>query len=213
MLAPVDAAGNPHPELAPDIINNSWGREAGMDEWFRPMVQAWRAAGILPVFAAGNGSGAGSIYNPANYPESLSVASVDRSTKRSSFSSQGPAPSPEIIKPDLVAPGENIPSTKAGGGYGLMSGTSMATPHVAGVAALLLAENPALEPDSLEAALRQTAQPLTDARHPDSPNHSYGWGLVNRCSLGRNKGHPGAVSTIPMPRPPSSPRPSTSMKA
>jgi bacillopeptidase F len=189
MLAPVDAAGNPHPELAPDIINNSWGREAGMDEWFRPMVQAWRAAGILPVFAAGNGSGAGSIYNPANYPESLSVASVDRSKKRSSFSSQGPAPYPEIIKPDLVAPGENIPSTKAGGGYGLMSGTSMATPHVAGVAALLLAENPALEPDSLEAALRQTAQPLTDARHPDSPNHSYGWGLVKAdaaLALGRN---------------------------
>ena len=192
-----------------------------MDEWFRPMVQAWRAAGILPVFAAGNGSGAGSIYNPANYPESLSVASVDRSKKRSSFSSQGPAPYPEIIKPDLVAPGENIPSTKAGGGYGLMSGTSMATPHVAGVAALLLAENPALEPDSPEAALRQTAQPLTDACHLPTAPTTATVGAWSRPMLpwpwvGTGGHHPGAGQhRSPMPRPPSSPtRPSTSiMKA
>ncbi|MCZ4142017.1 hypothetical protein BZG17_29945, partial [Escherichia coli] len=42
LLAPVDAQGNLHPELAPDVVNNSWGGGAGLDEWFRPMVQAWR---------------------------------------------------------------------------------------------------------------------------------------------------------------------------
>lgn len=60
MLAPTDAQGTPHPEKAPDIVNNSWGGGPGLNEWYRPMVQAWRAAGILPVFSAGNTSG-GSI--------------------------------------------------------------------------------------------------------------------------------------------------------
>src|SRR5699024_823314 len=54
MLAPKDKDGNPHPEMAPDVINNSWGGGAGKDEFFRPMVQNWRAAGIFPAFAAGN---------------------------------------------------------------------------------------------------------------------------------------------------------------
>lgn len=182
MLAPVDSQGVAHPDMAPDIINNSWGHEAGMNEWYRPMVQAWRAAGILPVFAAGNATTAGSIYTPANYPESLAVASVDSLGQRSTFSGQGPAPYLEIYKPDLVAPGENISSTKSGGGYGVMSGTSVAAPHVTGVAALLLSNNPLLEPDSLEAALRQTAMTLTDSHFPDSPNYGYGWGLVKADS-------------------------------
>lgn len=178
MLAPLDANGTPRPEMAPDIINNSWGRESGMDEWYRPMVQAWRAAGILPVFAAGNGSGSASIYNPANYPESLAVGAVNWEGRHSSFSAEGPAPYPEVYKPDLAAPGENISSTKVGGGYSSMSGTSVAAPHVTGIAALLLAQDPSLGPEILEAVFRQTAQPLTDNNFPQSPNYGYGYGLV-----------------------------------
>ncbi|KAF4326238.1 hypothetical protein G195_000351 [Phytophthora kernoviae 00238/432] len=54
LIAPVDADGNLHPELAPDVVNNSWGGGPGLDEWFRPMVQAWRDAQIFPEFSAGN---------------------------------------------------------------------------------------------------------------------------------------------------------------
>lgn len=178
MLAPLDSEGSPCPAMAPDIINNSWGMDSGFDEWYRPMVQAWRAAGILPIFAAGNGGGAGSLFVPANYPEVLAVAAVNPDNHRSIFSGEGPAPYSEICKPDLSAPGEDIFSTSVGGGYSLMSGTSVAAPHVTGIAALLLSQNPNLTPEILEAALKQTALPLTDSHYPDTPNWGYGYGLV-----------------------------------
>ena len=179
MLAPLDAQGIPRPHMAPDIINNSWGQDSGLDEWYRPMVQAWRAAGILPVFASGNVTGPESIYNPANYPESLAVAAIGLDNKLSPFSAAGPPPYSGIFKPDLSAPGENIRSTRAGGGYGIMSGTSVAAPHVSGAAALLLSSNPSLSIDILEAVLKQTAAPLTDAKYTSSPNHGFGHGRVN----------------------------------
>jgi bacillopeptidase F len=58
ILAPKDAEGNPHPELAPDVVNNSWGGGPSLDEWYRPMIQK-RAVNIFPVFAAGNSGSAG----------------------------------------------------------------------------------------------------------------------------------------------------------
>lgn len=195
MLAPLDAYGNPQPHLAPDIINNSWGRESGLDEWYRPMVQAWRAAGILPVFAGGNVEGIGSVYNPANYPESLAVAAIDQDNRRSSFSAEGPSPYPEIFKPELAAPGESILSTRSGGGYALMSGTSAATPHVTGAAALLLSYDPALTPEILEALFKQTATPLTDSDYPLAPNHGYGYGLINvGAALAMLQSEPGVIT-------------------
>lgn len=54
VLAPKDAEGNPHPEMAPDVVNNSWGGGSGLDEWYRDMVNARRAADIFPEFSAGN---------------------------------------------------------------------------------------------------------------------------------------------------------------
>ena len=182
MLAPLDAAGTPHPEMAPDLINNSWGKDAGLDEWYRPMVQAWRAAGILPVFAAGNGEGPASIFNPANYPESLAVAASGRDNDRSSFSTTGPSPYPEIIKPDLTAPGEGIVSTTAGGGYSQMSGTSAAAAHVSGAAALLLSADGSLDPDALEAVMKQSALPLSDSNYTATPNLGYGYGLIQAAA-------------------------------
>ena len=82
VIAPKDAAGNPHPEKAPDVVNNSWGGGAGLDEWYRPMVQAWKAAEIFPEFSAGNTTlsnpgGAGSVANPANYPEAFATGATD----------------------------------------------------------------------------------------------------------------------------------------
>lgn len=175
MLAP---GGDP--SKAPDIINNSWGsRTAGVNEVFREMVQNWRAAGILPVFAAGNLGAVESVTAPANYPESFAVAATDYDNQLASFSSRGPGPYGDEIKPEISAPGVNIRSAVPGGGYASWDGTSMAAPHIAGIAALLLQFDNSLTPDSLELMMEASATPLTDAHYPEHPNYGYGYGLVN----------------------------------
>ncbi|GAM14508.1 S8 family peptidase [Mesobacillus selenatarsenatis] len=177
-------APNGNPDLAPDVVNNSWGGGAGMDEWYRPMVQAWRAAEIFPEFSAGNTTfsnpgGPGSVANPANYPESVATGATDINNNLGSFSLLGPSPYGEI-KPELSAPGVNIRSSVPGGGYeGGWNGTSMAGPHVSAAVALLLQANSNLRVDELEEILMTTALPLTDNAYPESPNNGYGAGLLN----------------------------------
>ncbi|MED3554018.1 S8 family serine peptidase [Cytobacillus praedii] len=184
ILAPKDAAGNPHPEKAPDVVNNSWGGGPGLDEWYRPMVQAWRAAEIFPEFSAGNTragnpGGPGSIANPANYPESYATGATDINNGLGSFSLQGPSPYGEI-KPDIAAPGVNIRSSVPGSNYeGGWNGTSMAGPHVSAVAALLRQVDSSLTVEEIEEILMTTATPLTNGTYPTSPNNGFGSGLVN----------------------------------
>ncbi|MEH7625370.1 bacillopeptidase F [Bacillus subtilis] len=184
VLAPKDAEGNPHPEMAPDVVNNSWGGGSGLDEWYRDMVNAWRAADIFPEFSAGNTDlfipgGPGSIANPANYPESFATGATDINKKLADFSLQGPSPYDEI-KPEISAPGVNIRSSVPGQTYeDGWDGTSMAGPHVSAVAALLKQANASLSVDEMEDILTSTAESLTDSTFPDSPNNGYGHGLVN----------------------------------
>lgn len=184
ILAPKDANGNPHPEMAPDVVNNSWGGGPGLNEWFRPMVQAWRAAEIFPEFSAGNTTftnpgGAGSIAVPANYPESYATAATNNANALASFSLRGPSPYGEV-KPDISAPGVNIRSAVPGSGYeGGWNGTSMAGPHVSAVVALLKQVNANLSVDEIETILTETAVPLTDSSYPNVPNNGFGAGLVD----------------------------------
>ncbi|MFC4619375.1 S8 family serine peptidase [Camelliibacillus cellulosilyticus] len=182
LLAPTDADGNPHPEKAPDIINNSWGGGAGLNELYRPMVQSWRAAGIFPTFSAGNvdsdnPGGPGSVASPGNFPESFAVGATDNNDNLASFSLQGPSPYDEI-KPEVVAPGVAIRSAVPESNYGSDSGTSMAAPAVSGTVALLLQANASLTVDDIENILINTAKPLTDITFPKSPNNGYGHGLI-----------------------------------
>ncbi|WP_435534480.1 S8 family serine peptidase [Bacillus amyloliquefaciens] len=184
VLAPKDKNGTPHPEMAPDVVNNSWAGGSGMDEWYRDMVNAWRAAGIFPEFSAGNEDlftpgGPGSIANPANYPEAFATGATDIDKKLADFSLQGPSPYHET-KPDISAPGVNIRSSIPGGTYeGGWDGTSMAGPHVAATAALLRQANASITVDEMEDVLTRTAEKLTDSVFPESPNNGYGHGLVN----------------------------------
>ncbi|MGF7058904.1 S8 family serine peptidase [Brassicibacter mesophilus] len=177
MLAP-----NGDPSLAPDIINNSWGGAFGDDEWYRDMVKNWRAAGILPVFAAGNAERVaqeGSITVPASYPESFAVAAVSATNRLAAFSKRGPSSYGEEIKPEISAPGVNIRSSIPGGYAGGWNGTSMAAPHVTGTVALLLSANSSLTVEELEDILIDTATPLTDRKYKETPNCGYGYGLVD----------------------------------
>lgn len=183
ILSPIDSKGNERPDLAPDIVNNSWGGGKGLDEWYRDVVKAWSAAGIFPEFSAGNTSfsntgGPGSIEVPANYPESFATGATDERNELAGFSLLGPSPYGEI-KPDITAPGVDIRSSAPGGGYKRFDGTSMAGPAVSGVVALLYQAAPSLSVNQLKDILRDTAIPLVDEEYPEYPNNGYGSGLVN----------------------------------
>ncbi|MEV4464204.1 S8 family serine peptidase [Micromonospora echinofusca] len=168
MLAPFPPGGDPftdgRPARAPDVLTNSWGCPSieGCDPGvLRPATAALDAAGILVVAAAGNtGPYCGSIDDPpAPYANVLTVGAVNRQRKVTLFSSRGPVPG--AAKPDLVAPGDEVLSAMPGGGYATLSGTSMATPQVAGVVALMWSANPALVGD-----LPRTRQILRDTATP-----------------------------------------------
>lgn len=112
-----------------DLVNMSLGAPQG-SEAMRKAVEAAYKAGVTMVMAAGNDSGP--VNYPAKYPQAIAVSASDSADRVASFSSRGP----EIA---VIAPGVAINSTYMGGGYKALSGTSMASPHVAGLAALAVA--------------------------------------------------------------------------
>ena len=134
------------------VLSMSLGLRGWVDD-FRVLTQILRQQGVLPVFAVGN-EGPGTSRSPGNYPEALSVGAMDRSREVASFSSSQRFVRPDDpVVPDLLAPGVGVISARPGGGFQSMNGTSMATPHVAGLAALLLEAKPAATVDEVENAL------------------------------------------------------------
>jgi subtilisin family serine protease len=183
MIAPTDLDGtNPNPDLRPAVVNNSWGCANGIPgctdfEEFRDDVDAWIAAGIFPEFSAGNeGPGGATMRWPASYAEAFSTGATTQSDSIAGFSSRGPGRD-GTVKPEVAAPGEGVRSS-IGSGYGLMSGTSMAGPHVVGLVALLLEANPNLSIDDLTNIMETTAVPLGSP----IPNNTFGWGRIDAYS-------------------------------
>ncbi len=188
MIAPTDLEGNnPNPALRPDIVSNSWGSDDPNDTFYLATVQAWRAAGIIPVFAAGNaGPGCSTAGTPGNFPEVISVGATDQSDQIADFSSRGPSPTGKV-SPNVTAPGVDIVSSVPGNGYEAFSGTSMATPHTAGTIALMLSAKPAIAGDfnTVLDVLDRTAvdRPDDQCGTPDpsdnDPNYVYGEGRID----------------------------------
>jgi subtilisin family serine protease len=123
------------------------------------------AAGVVPVIAAGNDYddfGLGSISSPGNAPDAITVAAATSADLIADFSSAGPTPVSLGMKPDVTAPGVDILSSlpASQGTFGLLSGTSMATPHVAGAAALLEERHPTWTVAQIKSALVQTGTPV-----------------------------------------------------
>jgi hypothetical protein len=175
VLAPTDLAGrNPRADLAPDIVNCSWVLENGADPLLDPVLAAWRAAGILPVFAAGNADEdterPGSLLAPAGEAGVLAVGATTAVGEVWERSLGGPSFSGSP-KPDLAAPGEAVPSAGPDGGIVAGTGTSMAAPHVTGAAALLLGLDPDLGIDDLANLLRVTARDLPPPGRDDRSGH------------------------------------------
>ncbi len=179
-------------EKGADIINMSLGftyYEPLFAEVFNILIEQH---GILPVVAIGN-ENHGNTSSPGNAHNAFSVGAVEKMPRRktnvASFSSgaslvfPGQEPNAFVTKPDVVAPGAQvfscIPPEKTPGGvyeYTYMDGTSMATPHVAGVAALLMAAKPEAPVNDIIAVLKETAKhPGGEERRPDN---RWGYGLI-----------------------------------
>jgi subtilisin len=139
------------------VLNMSLGIRGFLED-FLPVTQILRARNVLPVMAVGN-EFAGTSRSPGNYPEALSVGAVDEKKVVAPFSSsQRFVRTREPIVPDMVGPGVDVISAKPKGGFQLMSGTSMATPHIAGLAALLFEASPGATVDQVEQAIFQSCQ-------------------------------------------------------
>lgn len=192
-LAPYPVGGSPEqgdPKRAPDITTNSWAcppNEGCEPNTLKAAIEAQRAAGIMPIVAAGNsGPACGSVVDPpAIYDASYTVGSINAATGGlASSSSRGPVTidGSHRTKPDITAPGEFIRSAVRGG-YGVSSGTSMATPHVAGAVALLWSARPELrgQISLTENILNDSATRVLSAEcgTRDAPNNAFGYGQLN----------------------------------
>lgn len=158
------------------IVTLSLGGPNGTDALHKAIKYAV-SKGVFVVVAAGNSGCATSetINSPGNYPEVITVASIGKAEIPSYFSSCGK-------NIDVAAPGESVYSTHRNGGYARLSGTSMATPLVAGVVALLSSKYPQLTAQAaLEAYLRKHAKDIHDAGWDNQTG--YGAPIVTNYSL------------------------------
>ncbi|HVC88376.1 MAG TPA: S8 family serine peptidase [Gaiellaceae bacterium] len=140
------------------------------------------AAGVVPVVAAGNDFdqfGYGSVSSPGNAPDAITVAAVDSRDVVADFSSAGPTPVSLQMKPDVSAPGVEVLSSLPRGVFQTLSGTSMATPHVAGAAALLQERHPGWTVAQIKSALEQTGDPVMSTTGAEVPSTREGGGLIN----------------------------------
>jgi len=169
-----------------NVINLSLG-EPEVDPSRDLVVQALdnaARAGVVPVVAAGNDFGDfgyGSVTSPANAPDAIAVAAADASDTVAPFSSAGPTPVSLQLKPDVTAPGVTILSSlpASEGTWGDLSGTSMATPHVAGAAALLKQRHPTWTVAQIKSALVQTGDPVRGESGAETPATREGGGMID----------------------------------
>lgn len=172
VLNPNNDSANPG---APDVVNNSWGyTSTTCDISFQPDLQALVAAGIVPVFSAGNsGPNPSSDIGPANNAGAFAVGAIDNNSVIASLSSRGPNSCNAATPfPNLVAPGVTLKAAIPGGLYSTCTGTSCAAPEVTGGIALLLSALPHLGLNLREQSLMQSAVDLGPAGY--DPSYGYG---------------------------------------
>lgn len=195
-LAPTDLSGNnPDPSKRPDAVGNSYGcptSELCTANSLLTAMNNLRAAGVFMAVSAGNsGSGCSTVTDPpAIYDSAITVgATAFQSNNIASYSSRGPVTvdGSGRAKPDLVAPGSSVRSSYPNNTYSTLSGTSMASPHVAGAVALLWSAFPTLRGnvDHTEFILKETALHLTTTQgcggdsSTQVPNNVYGHGRID----------------------------------
>ncbi|MEO3868698.1 S8 family serine peptidase [Nonomuraea sp. B12E4] len=173
------AAGEKHA----DIVNMSLGIAESDGPVTEAVGRLTQQYGTLFVVAAGNNGCGVCVLSPGDAPDALTVGAVDAEDERAEFSDYGPVGMRRAVKPDVTAPGVGIVAARAGGTglgepvddhYTRVSGTSMATPHVAGAAALLRQARPGVTGAELKALLMGTAKP-----HPGTSVDQQGTGRID----------------------------------
>ncbi len=182
-----DPDGNPATvDDVPDVCGNSWGVRDPRNgvppcsPVFNASIDAAEAATVVFVFAAGNEGSRGPRVPADRIASDTNVFSIGALNKGSqtiaSFSSRGPSPCDQkTIKPEVSARGYSVRSSIPGNRYASMSGTSMATPHVAGAVALLRDVWPEVTVDRAKRILMETADDLGST----GEDNTYGWGRIN----------------------------------
>lgn len=181
----MDPQGNGSYNGQPDVVNNSWGGGGG-STWYQSYLKNWRAAGIFPAFSAGNsGPGCSTAGSPGDNAEAYASGATDANDVIASFSSRGPSLLGGV-KPNIAAPGVSVRSSVPTNGYAYYSGTSMASPHTAGVVALVWAAAPGYAGNvaATEALLNSTATKLTTSETCGNtagqiPNNTFGYGRID----------------------------------
>ncbi len=159
----------------PDVITMSLGVEGTLSYLDNAAGNAMDNGVVFTTSAGNDGPGSGTVTSPATSPKVIAVGSTNKYNKQiSSFSSRGPGPG-GIIKPDVVAPGENLIVAYPNNQWSMGSGTSFSGPIVAGIAALILQYDPELDPYEVKSIILQNAEDLGDP----GPDNTYGYGFVD----------------------------------
>ena len=180
------------------IINASWGG-GGFSSALQSAITQFITSGGLFVAAAGNESTNNDVTPsyPANYPGVISVGASTRTDTRASFSNYG-------SNVDVFAPGQSILSTLPGNRYGSLSGTSMATPQVAGALALLWGQNLTLSGSTIAQSLMNNTDNVLR-----TTNSTYGRINVGAAATALRASNPGTPPSAPPTTPPTTPPPTT----
>jgi len=158
----MDPDGNGDPSDRADVVNMSLGGPLSRNDAVVAAVERSVAAGTVFCLAAGNSFGHGTIGSPGAAPSAITVGATKLDDEPTDFTSRGPIGGSWLVKPEIAAPGLEIASAFPGGVTRVASGTSMAAPHVSGVAALVLEQHPDWTPEDVKAAIVSTAKPALD---------------------------------------------------
>ncbi len=197
--------------LKPKIVSNSWGLSDWDDVTFFAACSTWKALGIFPVFAIGNEGSDPTLQSvPGTYPTVLAVGATDPNDEILDYSSRGGAPNlarwnntynwyaPDWNrhKPDICAPADPVWAAYPGGDYiNDFNGTSSATPHAAGEAALILSKNPYLSLNQLYLTIRNNVKLIQPQRY-DFPNDTTGWGRIDAYRAVLNTPEPSKSNVV-----------------
>jgi len=203
VLCPTDPNGENDLDCTkvPHIVSNSWGSNSDeVNKKYEDAILAWNCSGIIPFFAAGNsGDECETMGSPGASVNVIAVGATDDKDNIAEFSSRGPVEASKYLKPEISAPGVDVESAshRSDTQYTKMSGTSMACPHAAGLAALMMQQKlvetgkrmsykemlSSMQDYAVRQTLKRNEETCGDTSDDIFPNNIYGHGRVDALKI------------------------------